>query len=348
MNVETFRLPPELEVAIENILKRKFALSFSDSKVIASAILRLSQVYTDKELTVETPWREKFCQVAYLSYYLPLNYLRNLAVVREGKRLGFFGTNNFTHLQDFGAGLGSSTLALCHEGILKGHSLSDLEQSPEALSLLNEIRKELGMSFRLDLNAKSETELAKPTLGIFSYSLAELSKPPAWMWECEALMIVEPSTREKSRKLIELRAELLQKGFSIWAPCTHELACPMSGISSDFCHDRIHVEIPAWLQDVEKHLPMRNRTLTFSYILAGKQKPLQNEKLARLVGDSLDEKGKTRQLICFDDSRVYLAWLKKYGKMQELPRGHRVKMPTDFEMKGNEMRVKSPVEVVEY
>ncbi|MFN9066725.1 MAG: hypothetical protein ACK5V3_05815, partial [Bdellovibrionales bacterium] len=61
---------------------------------------------------------------------------------------------------------------------------------------------------------------------------------------------------------------------------------------------------------------------------------------ARLTGDQLFEKGKTRQLICRGPEREFLAWMNRDGEAPTLARGDRVILEK-FEQKSNELRVKS-------
>lgn len=90
----------------------------------------------------------------------------------------------------------------------------------------------------------------------------------------------------------------------------------------DWCHDRVFFEVPPWWLEMEKHLPMRNRTITFSYLLMKKEKPvLEKKNLGRLVGDSLVEKRKTRQMVCRGFKREFLSWLHKETERLDLPRG---------------------------
>jgi len=333
----SFTLPLELCTAIDQVLQKRFRRKITDSRLLAEAVLKLSDHYTENGTgaVIKTPWEKEFCQVAYLSYYLPLNFLRNQAVVREAQRVGFLKAHFVHHIRDFGAGLGAASFSFNYE---LGHfpwTLDDNEQSTEALSLLSSLREELKFHPKL-----LRTGGQKSMMGVFSYSLTELEKAPAWVRDCEALLIVEPSTREQSRSLIELRSKLLEEGFYVWAPCTHQEKCPMLTTPHDFCHDRVLFEAPDWFTQIEQHLPMKNKSLTFSYLLMGRQKPDELKPFGRLVGDSLHEKGKTRQMVCFGPDRQFLTWMHRNGEAQTFPRGRRVLRPTDVELKSNEIRVK--------
>ena len=328
---EKLKIPESLQAAIDQVLQKRFGLSLQDSSKLAKSVLRLSDHYTANEKQITTPWTQEFCQIASLCYYLPLNYLRNQSVLKEAQRLGFFKTHNITQARDFGAGLGAASLAL-KDTVEVPFYWQDIESSPEALSLLQDLRRALNFS-------PKTANSPGPMLGLFSYSLTELAKAPSWIRDCEALILVEPSTRQQSRRFLELRQNLIEEGFHVWAPCTHQQICPMLSTQNDFCHDRILFEAPVWLTHLEEHLPLKNKSLTYSYLVLGRKPAPDFSHWGRLVGDSLEENGKTRQMVCFGPERQFLTWMHRKGPAQTLPRGLRVNRPTEFELKSNEIRV---------
>ncbi len=313
-------------------------------QTIADAIIKLSDFYI-KNPQAETPWTQKFCQLAYRHYYLPLNYIRCAHIISRGTQVGFF--NNLTHFIDWGCGPGTASLALSDSEILKTQIkkqiLFDLEKS--TISSFGDLHSNLINKDYFDFLDLKTAPNKQNTCLVFSYSLTEQNELPQGWEESEALMILEPSTTQDGRKLMNLRQTLIENGYSIWAPCTHQLQCPLLIHSkNDWCHDRAHVSAPAWFSELEKHLPMKNRTITTSYLLARKRKPPENAKTkSRLTGDSLDEKGKTRQLLCRSDQREFLTWMHKSIQPQILARGDLIDTPHDFEIKSNELRLKSPL-----
>jgi hypothetical protein len=142
---------------------------------------------------------------------------------------------------------------------------------------------------------------------------------------------------------MKFRDDLIAKGHHVWAPCTHCELCPLLHNSEhDWCHDRIHWDAPKWFSNVEKYLPMKNRTLTYSYVLARKSlaSPAGVKGLARLVGDMLVEKGKTRQSVCRGSEREFLAWFP--GRMKDeihLERGSLVRLKEGLTKKSAEIRL---------
>jgi ribosomal protein RSM22 (predicted rRNA methylase) len=329
-----FSVPPDLEQKIEGALKAQLQISFQDSRKIADAVKRLSDYFINNP-EGHTPWNESWAQIAYLCYFLPLNHARTQAVVQEAETRDFF--QGLTEVVDFGAGPGTASLALAPHF----NKFTMIERAKDICA-----RFGLLPANQAAWAAVAPTFCApEKTLAVFSYSLTELKELPTWTKKMEALMILEPSTQSDGRKLSELRQKLIQDGYSIWAPCTHQGKCPLLTQSkTDWCHDRIFFNMPKWFEDFEQHLPMKNRTLTTSYLLARRRKaPAGETHIGRTVGDRLKEKGKDRQMLCRGEEREFLAWMHKNGLQQEIPRGVLIEIPEDAQKISNELRLKSPV-----
>lgn len=308
---------------------------------LATSVKRLSDFFIDTPMG-KTPWKERYCQQAYHHYFLPLNFLRNQLVIKRGLEVDFF--NGLETTVDWGAGPGTASFALNKELNLKNQFL--IENSSEAVRIFSDLHREYlkNYEFHIRLNTQDLKINFKRSLLTLSYSFTEMAELPKGWDQFEALMILEPSTREDGRRLLEIRDQLIKAGYTIWAPCTHQESCPLFTQSKqDWCHDRIKVDAPKWFLDLENKLPFKNKTITTSYLLARKDKPkFDFTNKARLVGDSLEEKGKTRQMICRGPNREFLAWIHKNISPEILPRGDLFNLPNpnEIEIKSNELRLK--------
>jgi ribosomal protein RSM22 (predicted rRNA methylase) len=341
----------ELEKSISSALS-SYNLSLQDSRELAKNVLRLSDYFIQNP-DGQTPWHESFVQIAYLCYYLPLNTARLNRVLNKAEQRNFF--DGLENIIDFGAGLATASLAIsmiASENKKMNFNYTLVEKSTEPQKLIENYfhffkneNPEWLRTFNSSQLKKSQKN-PQQTLAIFSYALTELIELPDWALECEALLIAEPSTQQDGRKLMDLREKLMTKGFHPWAPCTHEKACPLLTQSKhDWCHDRIHFDAPNWFQKMEEYLPMKNRTLTTSYLLMRKAKPSEIEA-ARVVGDILKEKGKDRQMICRGSEREFLAWMHKTGLRQEIPRGELIEIPHSLQKVSNELRVQTEIKEI--
>ncbi|MGE5085034.1 MAG: small ribosomal subunit Rsm22 family protein [Bacillota bacterium] len=334
-----FSIPTQFESSISSALA-DYKLSLNDSKDLAKCVLTLSNFFISQPDS-QTPWHESWAQIAYLCYYLPLNSARLNAVISEGEKRGFF--DGLEDVLDFGAGLATASLSL---SATKSFRYTLIERAAEPQRL---IEKHFPYFKAHEWTRRFNTQHlghGQKTLALFSYSLTELTDLPEWAYECEAIMIAEPSTQQDGRKLLALRQKLIEKGYYVWAPCTHQNACPLlSQSKTDWCHDRIFFTAPNWFQKLEEHLPMKNRTLTTSYLLMRKTKPSEIHA-ARVVGDTLKEKGKDRQMICRGPDREFLAWMHKNKIQQDIPRGVLIEVPDSLQKVSNELRVTVPLPII--
>lgn len=334
-----YSYPANLETSLNNALA-DYKLSLNDSKALAKCVQALSDFFISKP-DGQTPWHEIWAQVAYLCYYLPLNSSRIKALVDEADKRNFFA--GIENVIDFGAGLATASLTIAEKHSLNFHLV---ERAQEPQRLIEKHFKHFQAKEWMRTISAAKIPDANKTLAVFSYSLTELSDIPDWAYNCEALMLIEPSTQQDGRKLLQLRQKLLDKGYHVWAPCTHEQACPLlSQSKTDWCHDRIHFDAPVWFKKMEEHLPMKNRTLTMSYVLMRKSAPSEIHA-ARVVGDMLKEKGKNRQMVCRGPEREFLAWLHKNKIEQEIPRGVLIDLPPDLQKVSNELRVNSEIQIL--
>jgi ribosomal protein RSM22 (predicted rRNA methylase) len=328
--VQKYTFPANYQPKIEALLS-EYQYSLEKPKVIADAVLKLADHY--QTTTRITPWKTPEFVAAYAAYYFPLNYVRSLRIWGHAQDVGF--PNDFSQVIDFGCGLGSALLAA-----------RDLKcwNTNSTLFTVDHMATPVQLQKKYFLTSEATQENLPTnfnnTLGIFSYSLNELSATPDWMWKLDHIYIAEPSTSVHARRLMELRSTLIERGYSIWAPCTHHSACPLLVESkTDWCHDRIHWEQPEWFQKIEQHLPIKNQTLTTSYLLASKTPPRANY-FGRIVGDELLEKGKTRWMFCQNEKREFLSHLDRYGDAPQWKRGHLFKEEIPYESKGNELRIR--------
>lgn len=322
-------IPNILEQKIEQLLKL-YGLKLSDSAKLAAAVQRMSDFYIENPES-QTPWHEDWAQIAQVVYYLPLNFLRNQRVLDILKPFDFFSQTE--SLYEFGAGLSPSWLALKQANLnLKETHFS--ERSIEAIKLFGKLHTEGAVvTHKLPAMMKPNNVL------ICSYSLTELARHPDMLFKADRLILIEPSTRQDGRRLMELRSQLIDKGFYIWAPCTHQQDCPLLTQSkTDWCHDRVNVDMPVWFNEIEKHLPFKNKTVTLSYLVAARAPSPVRPGLARVVGDFLKEKGKTRQLICRGPKREFLTALTRKTEPLEFSRGDLLELSPNTSTVSDELR----------
>lgn len=305
----------------------------------AKSVQKLSNHYVSEPDSI-SPWHQPWAREALLSYFHPLNQSRAERVATKGDELGFF--QDLTHFIDLGCGSAAASLgflrALENSGrAARVESLELIDHSHDITMLAKRLVEKSSARPKLVTSSHQSLEVFKApmaagTLLILSYVLTEahsaraldllLSRNP----NLEAIAILEPSTSEDARRLQALRPLLLQHGFHLWAPCTHTKECPLLKDSDrDWCHDRLIPSLPSWWSELEAELPMKNKTVTVSYLLARRRPRPAHRQEVRVIGDRLDEKTKVRQMICRHDEREFLSWfpsrLKGLAETFHLERG---------------------------
>lgn len=302
---------------------------------VARDIMALSDFYLQNP-GHPTPWNEAFCKTAYLSYFLPLNTARLVAVMRDVRR--FLPMDSVSEIYDFGAGLGATQWALEGEADWTPRPIIAIEHSVGAQTLYRDLH--LALSARWPLTFANRSQPKSNALAVFSYSFLEMQNALPDLSGFDHLLIVEPSTQACGRELMQWRTKFIKSAFAPLAPCTHNHECPLLTKSTrDWCHMRVHFSAPEWFDDIEKRLPMKNRTLTYSYLLMSRTvTDLSWRGSARAIGDTLIENGKTRQMICRGPEREFLSWLHKFGPPPEVPHGALIRGVESAEVKGAELR----------
>ncbi|MCH2533680.1 MAG: hypothetical protein MK008_04500 [Bdellovibrionales bacterium] len=326
----------------------------SQSKKLAQHIEILSDYYNKTDVK-QTPWLNESTQLAYACYFFPLNYLRSLSVINKNKSLNFFKAT--PNLFELGSGMGSTHLALLDSGVNFKNQIF-LETSDTAKSQHKNLLENFYPKLKCEWTHQHQSQwykkyqLDQSYLFLASYSVNELLKHDLSLEQLNlelqnfsSVLIIEPSTQYNSRQLLELRQQMIDSSKHMWAPCTHQGQCPLLIHSKkDWCHDSVFIKMPDWYYEIESKLKIKNNSLTYSYLMAQNQKPPEFLKgLARTIGNTQKEKGKTIQMICRGEQREFFSWLKKNKNEQWIERGLLVEIPEDIEQKNNELRVSSPI-----
>lgn len=319
-----------------------YGFSLKEPQKLAKAILKLSDFFI-RGATGEDYWKDSSHMAAYMSYFAVLNFVRIKSVFKEARQQRFL--INTHNIGDWGTGLGSALWALQSECasvfINREPGIYSYDQSKAALAEQSQwlnFFKMSSKSFQTQ-GAKLEIDSAIDTL-ILSYVLNEGAEYPEIPDHVQRLIIIEPSTHQAGRRLLQFRDKKIEEGWYPWAPCTHQEFCPLYNQSGrDWCHHRVHWTKPDWFYDIEAHIPMRNDTLTLSYVLLSREKPIVDlNGITRIIGDEQVERGKTRQAICRGVNREFLSWLDRNRLKPGLKRGDLIRI-RDGIQKPKEVRI---------
>ena len=182
--------------------------------------------------------------LAYAAYRMPATY----AVVRAALQQLQHGVPDLAPrtLLDFGAGTGAATWAAASVW----PSLADvtlLEQSAAAIALGQRIMRGSssasleGAAWRQWRLSTTESDAGQADVATAAYVLSELTEPQQGalmtllMRSAPTVVVIEPGTPAGYARIIRARTALIDAGYTIVAPCPHELTCPMLA-RADWCH----------------------------------------------------------------------------------------------------------------
>jgi ribosomal protein RSM22 (predicted rRNA methylase) len=181
--------------------------------------------------------------LAYAAYRMPATY----AVVRAALQQLQLGVQDFEPrtLVDFGAGTGAVAWAAADVWpTLDGVTL--LEQSAAAIELGKRLmlcsssvvlEGAVWRQWRLSSDADGD----HADVATAAYVLGELTEQQQSMLvgllmaSAPRVVVIEPGTPAGFARIIRARTALIDAGFTIAAPCPHEVACPMLE-RGDWCH----------------------------------------------------------------------------------------------------------------
>lgn len=134
-----------------------------------------------------------------------------------------------------------------------------------------------------------------------------------------AIVIIEPASREESRRLLRFRDKAVGKGATVFSPCTHQLPCPALVKEGDWCHTKIEWERPEFIKIIDEQIGNLRLSLKSSYIVLTKNgrtlaTDLGQNGLSRIVSEVFIEKGRRRAYLCNEEgSNEYVMNLRDKG-----------------------------------
>ncbi len=128
-------------------------------------------------------------------------------------------------------------------------------------------------------------------------------------------IVIEPALRATSRKLHEIRDNIIakNKGY-ILAPCTHQsLPCPVLAKPQDWCHEAKSVVLPPRTQRLAQKSKLRTGRQKYAYLTIGRSVSTVSVPKGerRVVSDVMKHKGRYECFVCGEDGRHRLRLLKK-------------------------------------
>jgi ribosomal protein RSM22 (predicted rRNA methylase) len=122
------------------------------------------------------------------------------------------------------------------------------------------------------------------------------------------LVLIEPALRATSRGLLQRRDELVQDGWTVYAPCFRQDGCPALDKDSDWCHDDVPWQRPPFIETLDEGMGNVKKSLKYSYLILNRHGATLSESMARpglqrVVSERFDEKGRVWWHMCGADGR---------------------------------------------
>jgi len=231
--------------------------------------------------------------LAYLVARLPATYAVNAAALAEVRA----AVPDFTpqRVLDAGAGPGTATWAA-----------RETWPALASATLTDSNARFLDLARKLVPNAEflacSLTTDALPTadLVIASFVIAEIAEPSSviaklYAAATDVLVVIEPGTPAGFARIRDARAQLIERGANILAPCTHAGACPITG--ADWCH------FTQRLPRSRDHMQAKGASVPYederyAYVAVSKLRHSSNEGRARVLAPPRESKPGIELKLC--------------------------------------------------
>lgn len=243
-------------------------------------------------------------RLVYLLTRLPGTFSAITKVLKEMKaRNPSFSPKT---LLDVGAGPGTGMWAT-FELFPELMECTLLEKDLQFMNLGKSLTKDCGLPVLENAHWKVsdlEASLELSTLYdlvLLSYSIGEIQEK-FWLplfsklWEKtgNCLVVIEPGTPSGYQRLMKIREILKKMGGYLWAPCPHNLQCPLA--ANDWCHFSVRV------QRTSLHRQLKSADLSyedekFCYLIFGKN-PLSFPFSSRIIRHPMKHSGHTELTLC--------------------------------------------------
>ena len=348
------------------------------ARAVIPHVIKLSKLFNrdqkDQDSSLDPYWKESSnpanFRLAYFLYFMPSNLFRMASIWAELSRLGFRWSPKELRGVEFGAGPASGVCGIAagehyaSVGLPKTGNWALIEQDKAILEMgtqwsetyfshvgfpdwqLRPFHRKLDpiqgflpprapkfnlwlMSFYLNEVTTSAEDLAKSLIADWNNHL-----------EDEGLIILmEPALKLQSRRLLELRKQLLiqkQNGKADWLqillPCMGHQSCGALSKPEDWCHEEVTWWRPPYFKKIDQMASLDRKTLPFSYLVLVKSRRTREEILPelkkrpaasrnRLVSPAHSEGKRLEFYVCGLDGKRKARHLPKTEEEKDLQRG---------------------------
>jgi hypothetical protein len=283
--------------ALDRVARSRGWPTSRDVARLAACVVQLSAAYND-------PTRARAAMrdagPARLGFSFARDVPKAAAAVRELVGAGVLPLDRPLRVLDLGAGLGASTWGLARAlkaaGASGGVDATWIDTDAEALELgAALLRARVGAADAVEIRLQSRAGALGSASGLGRFDVVLLGQVLSELDVASpdevrlprhvelvrsllvdrcvedgaggALVVIEPALRDRARHLHRVRDALAATGVPVFAPCLHSAPCPALARETDWCHEDLEVDLPAWLWPVARAAGLRREGLTFSYLV---------------------------------------------------------------------------------
>ena len=255
---------------------------FPHESDLLKAIGEISRKFTTERESIGDYLKDERLVSAYTAFYLLTNVPKLRAVMHwmpeEWKK-----DIADSSLIDLGAGPG--TFSLAWKELFGGKDFLQIETSP----VMRKQARKLWDGLSPQVPMKQEGTLEKSVL-LFGHSANEMGESAALSYierhSPEHILFIEPGTKEFFGKMLNIRRELLAKGWHVLYPCPEETECPMKG-TENWCHQFIHVSHDPDVERLSQMMKLDRKLLPLTVqAFSKKEYPRVNERLVRVYPET--------------------------------------------------------------
>lgn len=334
------------EMLLRYLYKDPAPLAGSELKMLASNVARLSNLLTRERTNIPAAYlKDEGLRKAYILYFLPSNLYKIHLPLRElSLHPASVMSKERLKILDIGSGPGTAILGIMDffsaeekRPFLEFTAVDNVaENLMDAEALFRLFRERVPVAASLK-TMKSGIERAESfpkgpyDIIVLSNILNEvahldderISKRVALLKTIingllvadGSCIIIEPSLRETSREMLEVRDGLLREGFKLYSPCLVNGPCPALGNPKDWCHEDVPWDPPAVVREVDRLIGLRKDSLKFSYIVIRKDglsiADIYGDNSFRVVSEPMVTRGKIEFYLCGAGGRQLITRLDK-------------------------------------
>lgn len=279
-----------------------------------------SELLSKREGDIASFLGEREGLASYLLYGWLLRYAESLALCGE---LSFLENPTVLEMGSWGA-----PFSIAAQRTIATQALA-LEMSQESLKVAGNLAGSFGQTLSFEqvsfekIKYKQGLASQKYTILSLGYLLRDLypSEVPdfveerahfveklfsSYVEEGGVIVVTDSSADLINKEMLLLRDALIERGFSIKAPCVWQGKCPQLKAKS-VCYTQRPLEKPYLMKELQRGADIYLNSLKFSYLLIQKAKPAKIDKpFYRVVSPPLDQEGKKIFYLCGSDGKKTL------------------------------------------